>query len=85
MSAVFDDMEPETAKKLVSLAQTRGVTVVELLRLYVPGLANNGATDKAAGQLDKLAEFRAWVKRHSTTGANLSEEAISRHSIYPDR
>ena len=79
------EVKPETAKKLQSLAAGKGVSVDELLRDYVPGLATNGTIQATGGPSDKLAEFRAWVNEFSTTGVGLSEEAISRASIYPDR
>ena len=81
MSAVIE-VKAETAKKLVSLAQTKGVTVDELLDAYVPGLAGNGSTDAAASQTEKLQSFIEWAKNHPTGKPLLSDEAMSRRSIY---
>ena len=79
------EVKPETAKQLHSLAAGKGVSVDDLLRVYVPELTTNGAIETTARQSDKLTEFRAWVNQFSTPGAGLSDEAISRASIYPDR
>ena len=79
------EVKPETAKQLQTLAAGKGVTVDELLRVYVPGLTTNGAIATIAPPSDRLAEFRAWVNKFSTSGAGLSDEALSRASIYPDR
>ena len=84
------EVNPDTEAKLKALAKSSGVTLDDLLRSLVSVAAfnlfkapTNGANGTGSG--DKLAEFRAWVTRHSTEGAGLSDEAISRASIYPDR
>lgn len=79
------EVKSETAKKLLSLAKSKGVSVDELLLVHVPGLTSNGSIETTANESDKLTEFRAWVNQFSTPGAGLSDDAISRASIYPDR
>ena len=79
------ELKPETAMKLQSLAADRGISVDEVLRIYVPGLSMKSTSDKAIDQIDKVAEFDAWINEFSTSGPNLPDEAISRESIYPDR
>lgn len=78
MSAVVE-IKPETAKKLASLAQTKGVSVDELLHAYVPGLAGNG---DGVSQADKIHSFIAWTKTLRSDAPPLSDEAISRRAIY---
>jgi hypothetical protein len=79
MSAVVE-IKAETAKRLESLAQKNGVTVDELLYAYVPGLANNGSD--AAAQSDKVKAFIEWARMLPSDAPPLSDEAISRRSIY---
>ena len=81
MNAGTVEMKPETAKKLVSLAQTKGVSVDELLYIYVPGLAPYESQNGMSGA-DRAQAFRAWAASHSTITPPLSDEAISRRSIY---
>ena len=81
MSAVIE-MKPETATKLVSLARTKGITVDELLYACVPGLAGNRSTNATVSQTEKLQSFIEWAKNHPTGKPLLSDEAISRRSIY---
>lgn len=79
------EVNSETAKKLLSLAKSKGVSVDELLMVHVPGLTSNGIIGTSVNESEKLIEFRAWVNQFSTTGAGLSNEALGRASIYPDR
>ena len=81
MSAVVE-MKAETARKLASLAQTKGVTVDELLYACVPGLAANGNGGDTTSPGDKIQSFIEWAKMHPTGKPLLSDEAISRRSIY---
>jgi hypothetical protein len=82
MSAVLE-IRAETAKKLASLAETKGVTVDELLYACVPGLAGNGnGGDTTASQSERVRSFIEWAKVHPTGKPLLSDEAISRRSIY---
>lgn len=74
------EVKPETAKQLHSLAAGKGVSVDDLLRVYVPGLTTNG--NIASGQADKIDSFIEWAKNHPTTAPLLSDEAVSRKSFY---
>ncbi len=78
------EVNSEIAKKLLLLAKSKGVSVDELLLVHVPGLNSNGSI-ATSPNMDKLGEYRAWVNQFSTVGAGLSDEAISRASMYPDR
>jgi hypothetical protein len=80
MSAVVE-IKPETGKKLASLAQAKGVTVDELLYACVPGLAGNGNGDSAS-QSEKIQSFIEWAKTLPAIAPPLSDEAVSRRSIY---
>ena len=76
------EMKPEIVNKLVSLAQTKGVTVEELLYACVPGLAGNGNTTTQMRQSDKIESFIGWAKKLPTGKPLLADEAIHRRSIY---
>lgn len=74
------EINSETAKKLLSIAQSKGVSVDELLSVYVPGLAANGSL--SISQADKVDSFIEWAKNHPTNTPPLSDDAVSRRSIY---
>lgn len=74
------EVKPETARQLQSLAAGKGVSVDDLLRVYVPGLATNG--NLASSQADKVDSFIEWAKNHPTGTPPLSDEAVSRRSFY---
>lgn len=74
------EVKPETAKKLHSLAAGKGVSVDELLRVYVLGLTANG--NLTSSQADKVDSFIEWAKNHPTNTPLLSDEAVSRRSFY---
>lgn len=77
------ELKSDTEAKLKALAHAAGVSVEEFLLSLVSGArqSSEGQT-KPAGQPDPITEFRTWVNRFSTPGPGLSDEAISRESIY---
>lgn len=80
MSAI-NEVEPETAQSLLDLAKSKGISVDELLRASVAkgslAKSNNGL-----GHSERAQAFRAWAAGHSTSTPLLSDEAISRKTIY---
>jgi hypothetical protein len=78
------EVKAETAKKLRSMAKEKNVSLDELLFAHIPGLASgepsNGGTP--AGQ---VRAFNQWVKSFPKNSAPLSDQAISRESIYRDQ
>jgi hypothetical protein len=79
---VAGEMKSEIVNKLVSLAQTKGVTVEELLYACVPGLTGNATTQMR--QSNKIQSFIDWAKKLPTEKPLLSDEAVHRRSIYED-
>ena len=80
MSATIE-LKPETARKLLELAESKGVSVDELLRALMletpPASISNGGSAS-----DRAQAFRAWASSHPKTTAILSDEAVSRRGIY---
>lgn len=67
--------------KLSQLAAAQNVTVEEFLASHIPGLQPK---PNAASMEETLSAFEAWASSFADTAPLLSNEAISRASIYPD-
>ena len=80
MSSVLE-VKKETAQKLLFLAKNEGVSVDELLRIYVPGLGADSPV--AVSNSSQQAEaFLDWAESHRDELPLLSDDAVSRRSIY---
>ena len=81
------ELSPEREAALKAQAQARGMTVeewlLELARQARP-VAVRSLQDELTAE-EWVRQFNAWVEGHDRTVAPLSDEAISRESIYPDR
>ena len=81
------ELPPETEAALKAQAQARGLSVerwlLELCEQHVqPGsIAHLQKTNPK----EWMRQFRAWAEGHNRTTPLLSDEAIGRESIYPDR
>lgn len=74
------DVDEKTAAKLRELATASGVSIDQVLATYVPGL---GAIEALGnGAQDRLPAFEEWVDSFTEDAPPLSDEAISRSSIY---
>jgi len=76
-------LEPEVEKGLLARSQERDLT----LNAYLDDLVKREAAAISATRLcgkEKAAAFIAWAKSHRPTPP-LSDEAISRSTMYPDR
>jgi hypothetical protein len=86
-------LQPQEEAKLIAAAQAKGLSTEALVREALDRiLAEAPAPAGRAWSLqDELTpeewvrEFDAWVNSHDRTTPLLSDEAISRESIYPDR
>jgi hypothetical protein len=80
-------MSPEREATLKVLAQARGLTLeqwfLELADQFVP--ADSIAHLQRTNPAEWMRQFRAWAESHDRTTPLLSDEAVSRESIYPDR
>jgi hypothetical protein len=85
--ALLLEISPEREAALNAIAHARGMTVeqwlLELADQIVPAtsIAHLQKTDPE----EWARQFHAWAEGHSLTAPLLSDEAISRESIYPDR
>ena len=76
-------LKPEVEKGLLARAQDRGLTLDAYLNELVQREAGFAAGAQQSGK-EKAQAFTAWAKSHRPTEL-LSEEAISRATMYPDR
>ncbi len=81
------ELSPERETALKAQAQARGMSVEE----WLLQLADQLAPPASIAYLQKtdpqewLRQFRAWAGGHDRTTPSLSDEAVSRESIYSDR
>jgi transcriptional regulator with XRE-family HTH domain len=78
-------VESKTAEKLRQLADALNVSVDQLLAAYVPGLASEEPRQNGSDAEDKAKAFEEWAASFPTDTPPLSDEAVSRASIYRDR
>jgi hypothetical protein len=77
------DIDEKIAEKLRELAVAEGVSVDQLLATYIPGLRL--ANGNGNGAEDTVSAFENWAESFPQNAPLLSNEAISRASIYGDR
>jgi hypothetical protein len=81
------ELSPEREAALKAQAQARGMSVEE----WLLQLADQLAPPASIAHLQKtnpqewMRQFRAWAESHDRTTPLLSDEAVSRESIYSDR
>ena len=80
MSAILE-VEPEIAQKLLALAQSKGVSVDDLLRAAASKLSLTESKN-GMGNSERATAFRVWAAGHPETTPLLSEDAVSRRAIY---
>ena len=84
MSRILD-VDEKTATRLRELAAAGGVSVQQLLSTYVPGLRPSKSNGHGAGDESVIPAFEEWADSFPQDLPPLSDEAISRASIYRDR
>jgi len=77
------DLDEKTAQKLRELAAANGVSLDQLLATYVPGLRQ--ASGNGTNADEAVLAFDQWSDSFPQDSAPLSDEAISRASVYRDR
>ena len=81
------ELSPEREAALKAQAQARGMSVEE----WLLELTERAAPSTSIAHLQKTnpkewaRQFRAWADSHDPNTPVLSDEAMSRESIYPDR
>jgi hypothetical protein len=78
------EVEPEVASKIQARARKRGVSVDVYLRELIDEKGTESERSGLSSQ-ERVALLRQWASGHRTNTAVLSDEAISRESIYGDR
>jgi hypothetical protein len=78
MSAILEDVKPETAAKIADQARTRGLSVDEYLRSLLPD-ERDQSEEKLLRPAAKAKLWREWIANHSVKGVIADD---SRDSIY---
>jgi hypothetical protein len=79
------EVEPDVASKIQAGARKRGVSIDVYLRELI---AEESAESVARNDLDpqeRVRFLREWAANHNVNTPGLSDEAISRKSIYGER
>jgi hypothetical protein len=79
------DVDVGTAEKLRELAAAGGVSVEQLLARYVPGLRPSESNGNGGDVENPIRAFEEWADSFAQDTPPLSDEAVSRASIYRDR
>jgi hypothetical protein len=81
------ELSPEREAALEAQAHARGLTVEEWLLEIAEALApaSSIAGLQRRNPTEWMRQFREWAEGHDRTTPLLSDEAVSRESIYPDR
>jgi len=79
------EVQPDIAAKIAAQAAERGVSVDAYLRLLVEEQQERTASQKALSPQEKARLWREWAASHNPDTPLLSDEAISRESIYEER
>ena len=80
------EVESKIAEALHQLAKAQNISIDQVLSAYVPGLESKETRRNGGGPEDRAREFEEWAATFPKSDAPpLSDEAISRASIYPDR
>jgi hypothetical protein len=90
---VMLNLPPEKEARLLAAAQAKGLSTDALVRealdrIIAEAPAPAGVPQSLQDELtpeEWVRQFDAWVDGHDRTTPLLSDEAISRESIYPDR
>ena len=81
------ELSPERKAALTAQAQTRGMSLEQWLLELAEQLAppSSIACLQKTNPNEWARQFHAWAESHDRTTPLLSDEAISRDGIYPDR
>jgi hypothetical protein len=80
------ELSPDTEARLIAQAAARGMSVEELLKTTIDTLlATSDPLSSAVSPQKRAEKFVNWARSHTTRTPPLSDEAISRESIYRER
>lgn len=83
MSATLE-IEQETAEQLAAQAKAQGISIDAYLRLLLKSKSASEEPISLSPQ-EKAKLWREWVDNHSIEAPSLSDEALTRESIYAER
>jgi hypothetical protein len=78
------NLNPDVEKGLLALAQERGLSLTEYLQEIMTREAARSAAKSSSTGEETAKAFLAWADSFPDTPP-LSDEAISRETMYPDR
>ena len=79
------EVEPEVASKIQARARKRGVSVDVYLRELIDQKGTESEGSNGLSSQERVRLLRDWASSHSTNTPLLSDDAISRESIYGER
>ena len=79
------EVDPEVASKIQARARERGVSVDVYLRELIDQKGTESERSNALSPQERVRLLREWASGHSTDTPVLSENVISRESIYEER
>jgi hypothetical protein len=79
------EVDKETAQRLRQLANAKKISIDQLLTAYIPGLASDNSPTPQMETEDSTQAFDEWVASFPPDLPPLSDDAISRASIYDAR
>jgi hypothetical protein len=79
------EVQPDTAEIIAAQAAEQGISVDAYLRLLVEQRQEKSVSQKALSPQEKARLWREWAAGHNPNTPLLSDEAISRESIYEER
>ena len=78
-------VKPETASRIQARARERGVSVDVYLRELIEQKGTASERSDGLSSQERVRLLREWASGHSTSTPLLSDDAISRESIYGER
>ena len=79
------EVEPEVASKIQARARERGVSVDVYLRELIDEKGTESERSNGLSSKGRVRMLREWASGHRANTPLLSDDAISRESIYGDR
>jgi hypothetical protein len=78
------EVEPELASKIQARARERGVSVDVYLRELIDEKETESEGSNGLSSQERVALLRQWASGHSSNTPLLSDDAISRESVYAE-
>jgi len=79
------EVDPEVALKIQARARERGVSVDVYLRELIDQKGTESEKSNGLSSQERVRLLREWASGHSTNTPLLSDDEISRESIYQER